>query len=388
MEDELRRRTADCPLCQKLRASKPKPGIIISTRSEAPFESVFMDFIGPLRESKGYKFILNLVDRFSHFIVLVPAFETTAAVVVDALFSQWICVFGVPLFITTDGGSAFASSSMAHVADLLNIKHHISAPYHPEGHGAVERANYTVMQTIRALFRGKRDWHDLVRPAAFALNTSYSRVLGTSPFSVVHGFSPRLPINNALDVPPAGTRDKAGSDPLEFSQRLITTAAALFANVRDIQAKLFKDNLDAVRKRSRGQTNFKIGDHVLIHFPRSEKILLDWRGPFQVVERENEVTYHVIDIVTKELLRVHVNRMHIFYPGNLTPEQLAAESARCEEFYIEAVRGHEVRDGEVWFLVKWLGYPEYPASDPEAWVRLEDSRFAPEIRKYRRKHHL
>jgi len=28
----------------------------------------------------------------------------------------------------------------------------------------------------------------------------------------------------------------------------------------------------------------------------------------------------------------------------------------------------------MWFRVKWLGYPDYPATDPDAWVRLSNTR--------------
>jgi len=344
IDKDIRQRNSNCPRCQKLRAMRPHPYFIASTRASAPFESIFMEFIGPLKPSGCYKHILNIIDRFSHFIVLVPTSTTSAQVVAEALYNNWFCSFGVPRFLTTDGGSAFTASVMADVVDTLNIRHHISAPYHPEGHGAVERANHTVMQTIRALFRDQTQWAPLVCPAAFAINTSVSRTLGVSPFAVVHGFSPRLPIHDALNVAPQGMPSPDNGDddnePLSFSRRLTATAAALFARVQRIQAEVYKRDLADVRKRSHGQTDSSIGDHVLVHFPRSDKLALEWRGPFQVVERENDVIYVVADLVTKETFRVHVNRIHIFYPGNLTPDQLAAESARANEYYIETVYGH------------------------------------------------
>jgi IS30 family transposase len=139
-----------------------------------------MDFIGPLRMSNGMKYILNIIDRVSHFIVLVPTPTTTVAICADSIYNHWICSFGVPKFMTTDGGSSFTSLVMTEMTSLLDIKHHISAPHHPEGHGAVERTNHTVMQTVRALFREHNHWDTLVRPAAFSINTTVSRVLGVS----------------------------------------------------------------------------------------------------------------------------------------------------------------------------------------------------------------
>ena len=347
-----------------------------------------MDFIGPLRESNGFKHILNMIDRFSHFIVLVPVATTSARVVVDSLFQHWICSFGVPRFLTTDGGSSFVSESMAQVSQLLEIDHHISAPYHPEGHGIVERANHTVMQTIRALFRGNKEWSLFVRPAASAINTSTSRALGVSPFDVVHGFAPRLPINNALDVRSELLDNGTDNDPLAFAQHLITSTAALFARVREIQAQLYERELAAVRKKCRKQVDFEPGNHVLVRFPRTEKILLEWRGPYQIIARENPVIYIVADLVNGDTFRTHVNRIHLFYPGDLTADQLIAESAKQDEYYIEAVYNHKRIKGELWFYVKWLGYPDLPESDIEAWVRLSDCRCAPAIRKYRQLHRL
>ena len=85
--------------------------------------------------------------------------------------------------------------------------------------------------------------------------------------------------------------------------------------------------------------------------------------------------------------RVHVNRMHI-YPGNLSPEQLLAESAKQEEYPIETVHSHQLVDGTYWFYVKWLGYPQGPVDDDDAWVAYQDCRFAPAIKNYVKAHHL
>jgi hypothetical protein len=247
------------------------------------------------------------------------------------------------------------------------------------------------MQTIRALFHGHQQWEPLVRPAAFAINTAVSRTLGVSPFTIVHGFAPRLPIHQALNVTPqrAPLVDAdADDEPYSFSQHLITTTAAMFAQVRDIQKRIYEKDLAAVRQHAHGQTDYKDGDHVLVFFPRPDKLGVEWRGPFQVTHRENRIIYVVADLVTKDSFRVHVNRMHLFHPGNLTPEQLAAESAREDEYYIEAVHDHEHRGKELWFRVKWLGYPEYAPDDPDAWVCLADCRHAPAIKDYRHKHDL
>ena len=121
-----------------------------TTRSTAPFESIFMDFIGPFRDctpkgdSHTYKHILTIIYCFSHFVGLEPTEDTSAYTVAKILFNSCVCCFGIPKLLTSDGGFPFASTTMAEVARLLQFEHHISAPYHPEGHEADGRANYTI----------------------------------------------------------------------------------------------------------------------------------------------------------------------------------------------------------------------------------------------------
>ena len=383
--NQIKDMVTSCPICQKLRSHGPHPQSLSSTMASYPFESVFIDFLGPLRRVDGYLHVLVMIDRFSHYLVLIPTKDTCADTVVHALFTCWICRFGIPKFLTSDGASAFSGKEMQDVSDKLNIQHHISAPYHPEGHGAVERANYSVMQIIRALFRGQfGSWPTLVYPAAFALNTAYSAILGTSPFAVTHGYTPRLLIDAAIGL----VAPDSDVEPVTFASGLIQQSIKVISRVRVLQVQFFEKELIQYQKAAKGQTDFKIGDFVLVWYPRPEKLLLEWEGPYLISKRENDVIYEVTDLQGKSPMRIHVTRLHIFYPGNLTPDQLTAESARQEEFHIETVLAHEFRSDGLWFLVKWLGYDFRSSSDSDQWVFFDDCAGTPEIKDYILQHRL
>ena len=167
-----------CPTCQKLRAHRPQPESMASTAAKQPYESVFVDYLGPLRiSSEGFKYILVMIDRFSHEVSLEATKDTTANTTTLLFHDSWICRFGIPRMVTTDGGSSFAATTFAEFLALLRSKHHISAPYHPEGHGAVERVNSDVMQMLHALFKRNRDWPTLVKTVEFAISTTHSCTL-------------------------------------------------------------------------------------------------------------------------------------------------------------------------------------------------------------------
>ena len=74
--------------------------------------------------------------------------------------------------------------------------------------------------------------------------------------------------------------------------------------------------------------------------------------------------------------------------GDLTPEELLAETCKVNEYYVERVDRHEFRKGKLWFRVKWLGYPEAEVDDPDAWVAYSDCKWSPVIRQCMREHGL
>jgi len=109
---------------------------------------------------------------------------------------------------------------------------------------------------------------------------------------------------------------------------------------------------------------------------------MEWRGPFLIVGRVNDLIYTVQDLDGSKSQDVHVNRLHLFYPGNLSPDQLLAESAKQEEYYVEAVLDHSVINQEFWFLVKWLGFEYQGPESNDSWVRYSDCKDSPAIKNY------
>jgi transposase InsO family protein len=381
-----------CPTCQKLRSLPPSVPSLASTRASGPLESVFIDHFGPLPEAQGFSYILVCVDRFSRFVVLVPVPSTSTADTVAALHGAWFCRFGPPRLITTDGASSFTSAAFTAAATSLGFAHHVSAPLHPEGHGPVERVNRDIGQILRALLidasrarvRPSVEWPSLVAPTAFALNAAPSRSLGTSPFQVLHGFPPRLPVHAALDASVYLPSD--ADDPLAFSQHLISASAEIFERVRQQQESLYQESLRAARAHAKGQVDFEPGTYVLVFFPRERKLDLQWRGPYLVIDRDpvGPYVYQCQSLVDSSVSRIHANRLHVFWPGDLSPEELRAEAARLDEFFVEAVYEHRVDDdGMLRFRVKWLGY-DYDEAD--AWVSHPNCRHAPAIQAYMREH--
>ena len=108
---------------------------------------------------------------------------------------------------------------------------------------------------------------------------------------------------------------------IDLRERLEKTCKLAQDNVRklDIKQNAFYDK----RARSR---KFDVGDKVLLLLPsESNKVLLQWNGPYEVLEIVNAMNYkiNVKGVVNTYLLKLYVERQ------NVTSYRLAVIDAHC-----------------------------------------------------------
>ena len=73
------------------------------------FEKICLDITGPLPPCKGDRYILDVIDVFSRYVMLIPLKSTGSKQVVIKLFKRWISLFGIPHTIHSGDGSQFSS---------------------------------------------------------------------------------------------------------------------------------------------------------------------------------------------------------------------------------------------------------------------------------------
>lgn len=130
------------------------------------------------------------------------------------LVSEWFYKFGVPARLHSDQRRNFESTL---IQQLCNMYGYVCAcmcvksrttPYHPEGNGQCERFNRTLHNLLRTLpVSRKRDWHACLAHLLYCYNTTPHQSTGESPFLLMFGQEPRLPIDFLLgrvESPAAG----------------------------------------------------------------------------------------------------------------------------------------------------------------------------------------
>ncbi|GBP54244.1 hypothetical protein EVAR_43269_1 [Eumeta japonica] len=81
--------------------------------------------------SKGYRYCLIAVDRYTRWPEAIPITDINAETVATALLTCWISRFGCPTDIVTDSGKQFESTLFQHLARVDGFHHRRTTTYHP-----------------------------------------------------------------------------------------------------------------------------------------------------------------------------------------------------------------------------------------------------------------
>ena len=145
----------------------------------------------------------------------------------------------------------------------------------------IEGQNRTLQDMLAAFCtKHDNDWDLWIDAAVFAYNTSRQESLQTSPYEIVFGRIPRLPLELELGLPL-----KDPSTQSEYTQSL----RKVFQEVREVA----RQNLEKARKKQRKNNEERIqtwrpfapGETVYLRRPKGWKLGAKWIGPFEIVCR-------------------------------------------------------------------------------------------------------
>ena len=114
---------------------------------------------------------------------------------------EYCMTFGIPEAILTDQGTNFTSQVVESLWEMLDVHTLRTTAYHPQADGITERFNRTIKDMLAQFVDQdtQNDWDLKLEKLSFAYNTAVHATTKCSPFELMFGRIPKLPIDLVYD---------------------------------------------------------------------------------------------------------------------------------------------------------------------------------------------
>lgn len=204
MTQDVKEWTETCMQCVCAKAGPEVRAPLLPIATSYPFEVVGVDYLSLGRPGDQYPYILVITDLFSKYALAVPTKDQSAITTARALYGSLIQTFGCPERILTDRGAAFESTIIRELCQLYGCQKARTTAYHPQGNGACERFNQTLLRLLGSLAEADQvQWPNQLSALIQAYNNTTHSTTGMTPHYIVFGRHARLPVDWVSGLRPA-----------------------------------------------------------------------------------------------------------------------------------------------------------------------------------------
>lgn len=317
------------------------------THTPSLFQKIHVDTFHLSTPSNGCKYIVHGRCALSSWSEARALKVENARTLGEWFFDDIICRWGCPEEVVTDN-----APQMKNMLEWLEKKYGIRgvriSPYNSQGNGKIERAHFDIRQSlVKATANDLSKWFWFLKPVLFADRATTRRGFGCSPYFMVTGAEPLLP----LDIVESTWLVKIPERILTDEELVGYRARALAkhrVHIRDMISRVDENKRRELRRfeKEYGHTikeyDFKPGQLVQVRNTMIEKSLNRklqprYKGPLVVIRRTRGGSYILAEMngaVLKEkvgafrVLPHHARYEPIELPRNihdlidLTPRQL------------------------------------------------------------------
>lgn len=286
MAADVERKVKECSRCVLRKAQPQKAAPLVNFHATRPLQLVCMDFLSLEPDRSNTKDILVITDFFTKYAVAYPTPNQKAKTVAKCLWENFVTHYGFPERLHSDQGPDFESHVIRELCEVSGIKKSRTTPYHPQGN-PVERFNRTLLGMLGTLEeKDKAHWKDFVKPLVHAYNCTKHEVTGFTPYELMFGRQPRLPVDLAFGLPHHGKSDVIPHS--EYVKQLKSHLKESYLLASQGMLKTAEKNKTRFDK-SVTHSSLEVGDRVLVRNVRlrgKHKLADKWESEVYVVVKK------------------------------------------------------------------------------------------------------
>ena len=318
-----------CVPCARRKPPRPlRVGLTKSMNAQRPGQIWCIDFVGPFPGE--YPWILTMHDQFTRWPIAIPCKERNQGVVITHVMNEIVLKHGPPEMLWSDREPGFAGAAMKDICERFGIKKAETTGFQPQANSSLERFHSFMAAALTILVnRHKTDWERWLEPVLWMYRTSVNATTGFTPFFLMYGREPRVPVLAQLGL---GDHDGFASE-RQYGLKLTEAIREAYRTVRERQrVAQMKDKArrdgdlnekGVPSKRSEADTLNPPGSLAMFWEPERRvksgktprKLEFRYTGPWRV-HRACGCGLHrwIIHTGREKLVKVNVNRLREFTP--------------------------------------------------------------------------
>ena len=255
MAAQLKEHVGKCCPCLVFKAREPKPPLenIVATY---PLDLVHLDYLCLEPGNSLEENVLVVTDHFSRYSQAYVTRTQTAQMTAQTLWNKFIVHYGLPKKILMDQGQNFESQLVADLCELMGSQKVQTSPYHLQTNGQCKRFNSTLIDMLGTLPKEKKsEWKNHIGALVHVYNCTQNSATGFSPYFLMFGRQPHLPINVTLGLAPCTVTEPNTST---FVQKYGSAPSGLRKRLRHFRPKKC-NNTSTTMISEVGQQSWKLG---------------------------------------------------------------------------------------------------------------------------------
>jgi exodeoxyribonuclease III len=329
MSSSVRRWVRSCTLCARRKPPRPlRAGLTSPMRATHPMEFIHIDHVGPLPPTaNGDTHLFTVCDQFTRFVWAFPCKRQDTGTCLELLMKYVVFPFGCPKWIWSDRAPAFASHAMAHICNRFGIKKAQTTGYQPQSNASLERFHSYMNRALTFVCnKHKNDWDKWIDAVLFTYRITTNETTRFSPFFLMYGREPRIPLSAMLGVDP----ESRSNTEQEYSLHLSEALHEAYEHARFLQSRA-RERAKQTRDQHRHEASSILqGSWVMLWEPTHtktqsatgapshgpQKLEFTYSGPHSVYHCPPTQPHfrYIVHVGRQKILKVNVNRLRLWHP--------------------------------------------------------------------------